>query len=59
MENIVVMQINCIYCKKQQYSTIVYPVSHGEMGCAWCGQVPPVFINIKEYEKELNKPIKK
>lgn len=52
------MQAKCIYCKKEQYAPVVYPVSHGEMGCAWCGQVPPVFTDEKEYREELNKPIK-
>jgi hypothetical protein len=55
----VIMQTKCIYCKKEQYSPVVYPVSHGEMGCAMCGKVPPVFTDIDEYRKELDKPIKK
>jgi hypothetical protein len=55
----VIMQERCIYCKREQYAPVVYPVSHGEMGCAWCGQVPPVFTDEKEYGEELNKPIKK
>ena len=59
MKNKVVLQTSCIYCKKEQYSSVVYPISHGEMGCAWCGKVPPVFTNTKEYKEELNKPIKK
>ena len=54
----VIMQTKCIYCKQEQYGIIVYPVSHGEMGCAKCGQVPPVFTDEKKYREELNKPIK-
>jgi hypothetical protein len=48
----VAMQTRCIYCQKEQYSSAVYPISHGECGCAWCGKVPPVMTN-KEYKKEL------
>lgn len=59
MEKEVVMQEYCIYCKKEQYSLVVYPVSHGEMGCAWCKQVPPVFTSEEEYTKALEKPVKK
>jgi hypothetical protein len=55
----VIMQTTCIYCKQEQYAISVYPVSHGEMGCAMCGKVPPVFTDIDEYRKELDKPIKK
>ena len=55
----VIMQTICIYCKQEQYAISVYPVSHGEMGCAKCGQVPPVFNNLKKYKEELEKPIKK
>jgi hypothetical protein len=55
----VIMQTICIYCKQEQYAISVYPVSHGEMGCAKCGKIPPVFNNLKKYKEELEKPIKK
>ena len=55
----VIMQTICIYCKQEQYAISVYPVSHGEMGCAKCGKIPPVFTNLKKYKEELEKPIKK
>jgi len=55
----VIMQTTCIYCKQEQYAISVYPVSHGEMGCAKCGKVPPVFTHMKKYIEELEKPIKK
>ena len=55
----VVMQTTCIYCKKEQYAPAVYPISHGEAGCNWCGQVPPVFTHMKKYIEALEKPIKK
>ena len=53
------MQTICIYCKQEQYGISVHPVSHGEMGCAKCGQVPPVFNHMKKYREALEKPIKK
>lgn len=53
-----VMQDRCIYCKMEQYIPAVYSISHGESCCVWCGKVPPVFTDEKEYREELRKPIK-
>lgn len=47
------MQVRCIYCKREQYAPAVYPISHGEAGCSWCGKVPPVFTTDEEYYKAL------
>lgn len=51
----VIMQVKCIYCKREQYSPAIYPISIGEAGCSWCGKVPPVFTNHKLYWEAVNK----
>ena len=60
-EDYVVMQVRCIYCKKEQYGVAVYDISFGNHPCVWCGKTPPVFNSDEEYHKilgTLNKPIK-
>ena len=48
-----VMQTRCISCKREQYGPSVYPLSHGLYPCAWCGLVPPVFIDEDKYREAL------
>lgn len=35
------MQPRCIYCGREQYGPAVWPISHGEHPCVWCGETPP------------------
>jgi len=51
-----VMQERCIYCKREQYAPAVHAISHGEHGCAWCGEVPGIFTNEAQYRAVLNEP---
>lgn len=44
-----VMQPRCVYCKREQWVIIVASVSLGEIGCAFCGRIPPVFTSHDQY----------
>lgn len=55
VEQIVVMQNRCIYCKKEQYGPAVYDISHGKHSCVWCGQTPPVIRSYDEYWEEVDR----
>ena len=34
----IAMQTYCVHCGMEQYAPLVYPISLGEVGCAWCGK---------------------
>jgi hypothetical protein len=48
-----VMQPRCIFCKREQYMPAVYSISHGEHPCCWCGCTPPVFRDEAAYREAL------
>ena len=48
----VAMQTRCIFCKKEQYIPRVWSISHGEVGCAWCGKKSDKMTE-EEYQKAL------
>jgi len=50
----IAMQVRCIYCKKEQYSSAVLLISRGEHPCVWCGKVPPILTEKEYYEKLKN-----
>lgn len=47
------MQTRCIYCHKEQYAPAVWEISNGNIGCAWCGKVPPK-MTYEEYHNKHN-----
>jgi len=53
-----VMQPRCVHCKREQYALAVLPVSLGQAGCSWCGEVAPVFTDWQEYQSALRAPRK-
>lgn len=57
-EKEIAMQTRCIYCRKEQYSPAVYPISMGESGCCWCGKIPPK-LTVKQYQELLSAEMKK
>lgn len=44
----VAMQMRCIHCGREQWAITVAPISHGEAGCAWCGEFSRP-MTLKEY----------
>lgn len=48
-----VMQVRCIHCKREQYALAVWLISHGLLGCSWCGELPPVFTDENHYRAAL------
>lgn len=46
------MQVRCVACKREQYAPAVWPISHGEAGCSWCGYVPKP-MTTEEYRAAL------
>ena len=52
-EEVVAMQVRCIFCKREQYAPAVHSISNGEHACAWCGKTPPVFKTEEAYYKAL------
>jgi hypothetical protein len=49
----IAMQTRCIYCHKEQYAPVVYPISMGEHPCVWCGKTPPKMTYV-EYRNKYN-----
>lgn len=35
----VAIQKKCVHCDQEQYGLAVIGVSHGELGCTWCGKM--------------------
>lgn len=49
----VVMQLRCIFCKREQYMPAVWDISFGRKPCTWCVHTPPVFTDEAAYREAL------
>jgi hypothetical protein len=47
--DLVAMQDHCVKCKRAQHIPSVERISYGQLGCAWCRHVPPVFFRQTDY----------
>ena len=54
----VAMQTRCVACGREQYAPIVFLVSKGEAGCAWCGHVTGPMTE-EEYRGALRTTLEK